>query len=78
MASGILRPHSLPGVITHTLIRSRDSVVDIATGYGLDDQGVGVRVSVESRIFSSSHRPDRLWGPPILLSNEYLGLFPRG
>jgi hypothetical protein len=25
----------------------------IATGYGLDDRGVGVRVSVGSRIFSS-------------------------
>jgi hypothetical protein len=34
--------------------------VGIATGYGLDDRGVGVRVPVESRIFSSSRRPDRL------------------
>jgi hypothetical protein len=30
---------------------SRDSVVGIATGYGLDDRGVGVRVPVGSRIF---------------------------
>jgi hypothetical protein len=29
-----------------TFMRSRDSVVGIATGYGLDDQGVGVRVPV--------------------------------
>jgi hypothetical protein len=36
-------------------IRSRDSVVSIATGYGLDDRGVGVRVPVESRIFSLLH-----------------------
>jgi hypothetical protein len=36
----------------------------IATGYGLDDRGVGVRVPVGSRIFSSPSRPDRLWGPP--------------
>jgi hypothetical protein len=34
---------------------SRDSVVGIATGYGVDDRGVGVRL--ESRIFSTSSRP---------------------
>jgi hypothetical protein len=30
------------------LLLSRDSVVGIATGYGLDDRGVGVRVSVKT------------------------------
>jgi hypothetical protein len=35
---------------------SRDSSVGIATSYGLDDQGVGVRVPVKS----SPNRPDRL------------------
>jgi hypothetical protein len=30
---------------------SQDSSVGIATGYGLGDRGVGVRVSVWSRIF---------------------------
>jgi hypothetical protein len=55
-----------------------DSVVGIATGYGLDDQGVGVRVKVASRIFSSARRPGRLWGPPTLLSNGYRGLLPLG
>jgi hypothetical protein len=55
---------------------SRDSSVGIATGYGLDDRGVGVGVPVGSRIFSSPHRPDRLTGPPNLLSNRYRGLFP--
>jgi hypothetical protein len=49
------------------------NVVGIATTYGLDDQEVGVRDSVGSRIFSSSRRPDRLWGPPNLLSNGYGG-----
>jgi hypothetical protein len=42
--------------------RATDSVVSIATGYGLDDWGVGVRVPVGSRIFSYPRRRDRLWG----------------
>jgi hypothetical protein len=36
---------------------TQDSVVGTATGYGLDDRGVGVRVPVGSRIFSTSSRP---------------------
>jgi hypothetical protein len=32
-------------------------VVGIATGYGLDDRGVGSRVPVGSRMFSTSSRP---------------------
>jgi hypothetical protein len=49
------------------------SVVGIATGYGLDARGVGVRVPVVSRIFSSPNRPDRLWGPTNLLFSGYRG-----
>jgi hypothetical protein len=60
------------------LFWSRDSIVGMATGYGLDDRGVGNRVPIESRIFSSRCRPYLLWGPPNLLSNGYQGLLPRG
>jgi hypothetical protein len=57
---------------------SRDSAVGIATGYGLDDRGDGVRVPVGSRFLSSPRRPDRLWGQHTLLSNGYRGSFPGG
>jgi hypothetical protein len=36
---------------------SRESAVDIATGYGLDDRYFGVRVAGGSKIFSTSSRP---------------------
>jgi hypothetical protein len=58
-------------------VDSRDSAVGIAIGYGMDDRGVGVRVPVRSRIFTSPRRPDRLSGSPNLLSSGYRGLFPR-
>jgi hypothetical protein len=59
-------------------LNHRDSAVGIATGYGLDDGGVGVRVPVGSRIFSSPSPPDRLWGPPNLPSNGYGGVLSPG
>jgi hypothetical protein len=55
-----------------------DIAVGIATGYGLDDLGVGVQVPVEARILISPRRPDRLWGPPNLLSKGYRGSFLGG
>jgi hypothetical protein len=58
--------------------RSRESSVGIVTGYGLEDRRVGVRVPVRAGIFFFPRRPDRLWGPPSLLSNSYQGGFPRG
>jgi hypothetical protein len=58
---------------------SRDSIVCIASNYGLDDRGVRVRVPVGSRFFSSPRRTDRLWGPLSFLSNGYRGgALPRG
>jgi hypothetical protein len=39
---------------------SRDSAVGRATGYGLYDREVGVRVPLGSRIFTSPCSPDRL------------------
>jgi hypothetical protein len=65
------------GPVTNKLA-SLDSTIGIATGYGLDDGEVGVRVLVGSRIFTSPCRPDRLWGPPNFLYNGYRGHFPGG
>jgi hypothetical protein len=56
---------------------SRDSVFGIATGYRLDDKGVGVRVPVGSRIFYSPRRQYWFCVPPNLLANGYRWLFPR-
>jgi hypothetical protein len=58
--------------------RSRGSAVGIATGYGVDDRGVGVWLPVGSRIFSSPCLPDWLWGLPSFLSNAYRRLILRG
>jgi hypothetical protein len=54
--------------------RSWDSAVRIATGYGLDDQGVRDRVSLESIIFSSPSHPDWFRGPPSLHHLRQFGL----
>jgi hypothetical protein len=50
--------------------------VEIETGYGLDDGGIGVRVPVLSRIFSSPRHIDWFLDPPSLLYNGHLWLFP--
>jgi hypothetical protein len=48
----------------------------VATGYGLEDRGVGVRVPVVSNIFFSLRRQDRLCGLPYLIYNGYGAIFP--
>jgi hypothetical protein len=55
---------------------SRGSADGIETAYGPDDRGVGVQIPEVLRIFTPPYRPDRLWGPPNLLSNGSEGSFP--
>jgi hypothetical protein len=50
----------------------------MATGYGMEDGGVGIRVPVGSRIFTSPYRLDRLWYPLGLLANGNRGVFSGG
>jgi hypothetical protein len=59
------------------ILGNRNSSVGRATGYGLEERGVGVRVPVWSRILFSPRLPDRLWGPPSLLAKGYRGIVPR-
>jgi hypothetical protein len=59
-------------------VERRNSAVRIATGYWLEDRGVGVKSPSGGKSFTSPCRPDQLWGPASLLSNRYWGPFPRG
>jgi hypothetical protein len=59
--------------MTDTTALRQNTSVGTATGYGLNG-----RVSIPGgmRFFSTPQCPDRLWGSPSRLSNEYRGLFP--
>jgi hypothetical protein len=58
--------------ITASIEGGPGSVVDRATGYGLDGLGIESR---GDEVFRTC--PDRLWGPPSLLYNGHL-VFPLG
>jgi hypothetical protein len=57
----------------HYLLWSRDRSIGIGSDYGLNDEWVGVRVPVQTRLFSSPQLPDLHWGPPSPLSHESRG-----
>jgi len=59
--------------LVYILVCEPGSSVDIVTDYRLDDQGSRVHGGWE--FFSLPPCPERLWGPPILLSSGYQGLF---
>jgi hypothetical protein len=56
-------------------IKSRGSAVGTATRYGLEDQGVGVRVPARSIIFTS-FLPDLFWAQPSSYTMVTGGAFP--
>jgi hypothetical protein len=65
-------PSRRDSLFSNNMVRlcgSRDNSVGIATGYGLDDCRVGVRVPVGAKILSPTSCPDWLWGPLTLLPN---------
>jgi hypothetical protein len=65
------------GFIFRDVLRAGIAQPVLETGYGLDGRGVGVRVPVGARFFSSQCRPNLFWGPSSHLSNGYRGLFPK-
>jgi hypothetical protein len=64
VSPGNRRDRTLNYVTKATFDKSRDNLVGM-TGYGLDDQGVGVRVPMGARIFTYPCLPDELWGHPV-------------
>jgi hypothetical protein len=58
--------------------KSRDSLVGIALGYGLNDRGSRVRFSAEAGNFFFAFIPERLWGPPTSYPISTRGSFPGG
>jgi hypothetical protein len=50
----------------------------MATAYGLDGRGIGVRVPVEAKFFLLHVVQTGSGAPPSLISIGYWGLFPGG
>jgi hypothetical protein len=65
--------HSFINATCRSLYRLQTCTLQ-ATGWTTD--GPEFRVPVESGIFSSPQRQDRVWDPPRLLSSGYRGPFP--
>jgi hypothetical protein len=63
-------------MVQHLSMRSRASLVGIATVYGLD--GWGSIRGRGKRFFTIPQRQNRLWGPPGLASNKDSGLLSLG
>jgi hypothetical protein len=57
---------------------SRDSSVGIASGLWAGRPCFFSPLQGLGKFFSASPRPDRLWGPPSLLSSGYQGFLPPG
>jgi hypothetical protein len=65
--------------VAYSEIGSLDSAVGTGTDYSLDGRGgVGFRVPVRERFFSSSCRPDQYCGPHSFLFVGYRRPFSRG
>jgi hypothetical protein len=64
--------------LPHTINSSRDNVIGIAIGYGLNDRRVRVRVPVGSRIFASSIVQTGFGVHPTSYTMGTGGSFPRG
>jgi hypothetical protein len=69
------RPRNIGSTKWTQIFAGDNSSVSMATGYGLE--GRSWFPGRRKRFFSPPQRPDRLWGPPILLYNGYWGLLPR-
>jgi hypothetical protein len=50
--------------------------VGIATGYNLNDRGIGVRVPLGATFLSSAHRPDGSGALPASYIMDTAGSFP--
>jgi hypothetical protein len=53
--------------------------VSISSSYSYSENRDSTKFKIKKKyiLFSSPPHPDRLWGPPSLLSNGYRGILPR-